>query len=45
MELPKKETINEFLLKCIKQNDEELRDIKRERELEELIFQELVETK
>ena len=45
MEPPKKETINEFLLKCIKQNDEELQDKKRVEELEEFIFQELVETK
>ncbi len=38
-----KETVNEFLLKCIRQNDEELQDKKRVKELEELIFQEWVD--
>ncbi len=38
-----KETVNQFLLKCIRQNDEELQDKKRVKELEELIFQEWVD--
>ena len=39
----KKETMNEFLLRCIRQNDETLQDKKMVKELEERIFNEMVE--
>ena len=43
MNREKKQSNDEFLLECIRQNDEILRDTKMEEELEELIFQEMVE--
>ena len=43
MSREKKQSNDEFLLECIRQNDEILRDTKMEEELEELIFQEMVE--
>ena len=43
MKHKRKQSNDEFLLECIRQNDEILRDTKMEEELEELIFQELVE--
>ena len=39
----KKQSNDEFLLECIRQNDEDLRDTKMEEELEERIFQKMVE--
>ena len=43
MSREKKQSNDEFLLECIRQNDEILRDTKMEEELEGLIFQEMVE--
>ena len=43
MKHKRKQSNDEFLLECIRQNDEILRDTKMEEELEELIFQEMVE--
>ena len=43
MKHKRKRSNDEFLLECIRQNDEILRDTKMEEELEELIFQEMVE--
>ena len=43
MKHKRKQSNDEFLLECIRQNDEILRDTKLEEELEELIFQEMVE--
>ena len=39
----KKQTIDEFLLECIRQNPEDLRDKKMEEELLERIFQKIVD--
>ena len=43
MSREKKQSNDEFLLECIRQNDEDLRDTKMEEELEERIFQKMVE--
>ena len=43
MSREKKQSNDEFLLECIRQNDKSLRDTKKEEELEELILQEMVE--
>ena len=43
MKHKRNQTTNEFILELIRQNDEILRDTKMEEELEELIFQEMVE--
>ena len=43
MKHKRKQSNDEFLLECIRQNGEILRDTKMEEELEELIFQEMVE--
>ena len=43
MKHKRNQTTNEFIWELIRQNDEILRDTKMEEELEELIFQEMVE--
>ena len=43
MSCEKKQTIDEFLLECIRQNPEDLRDKKMEKELLERIFQKIVD--
>ena len=43
MKHKRKQSNDEFLLKCIRQNDEDLRDTKMEDELEERIFQKIVD--